>query len=215
MAEHVLMAGGVLAGAMSTVAFSVSGAETDNTSGQTTTEAPQVQDWLRRMVDAGVKCAVIETTSHALVQDRVLACDFDVAAFTNVGHDHMDYHATWEDSLEAKARLIDLPAAGADKGIEKTAVLNRDDPSYERLSRRSIARRWSYGLTTAADIHPLDLTMSATGSRFRLKTLLGETEVTLAGPARLHVFKPLLPGGGFPPPGGPGAKIRPGAYRLQ
>jgi len=53
MAEHVLMASGVLAGAMSTVAFSVGGAETDNNSGQTTTEAPQVQDWLRRMVDAG------------------------------------------------------------------------------------------------------------------------------------------------------------------
>src|SRR5712691_5232980 len=116
MSEHVLMAGGIVAGAMSTVAFSVKGAEIDNTSGQTTTEAPQVQDWLRRMVDAGVQCAVIETTSHALVQDRVLACDFDVAAFTNVGHDHLDYHATWEAYLEAKARLIDLAAGGADKG---------------------------------------------------------------------------------------------------
>src|SRR5260370_24267985 len=86
-----------------------------------------------------------DLTSHALVQDRVGACDFDVATFTNVGHDHMDYHATWEDYLEAKARLIDLAAGGADKGIEKTAVLNRDDPSYERLSGRSISRRWSYG----------------------------------------------------------------------
>jgi UDP-N-acetylmuramyl-tripeptide synthetase len=156
MTEHVLMAAGIVAGAMSTVAFSVRGAETDNKTGQTTTEAPQVQEWLRRMADAGVRCAVIETTSHALVQDRVGACDFDVAAFTNVGHDHMDYHATWEDYLEAKARLIDLAAVGADKGIEKTAVLNRDDPSYERLSRRSISRRWSYGMTTAADLHPLD-----------------------------------------------------------
>src|SRR6266481_5386659 len=188
MAEHVLMASGVVAGAMSTVAFSVSGNETDNTTGQTTTEAPQVQDWLRRMVDAGVKCAVIETTSHALVQERVRACDFDVAAFTNVGHDHMDYHATWEDYLEAKGRLIDLAAAGADKGIEKTAVLNRDDPSYERLSRRSISRRWSYGMTTAADLHPLDLSLTATGSRFRLKTPLGETEVSLSVPAHFNVY---------------------------
>jgi len=127
MAEHVLQASGIRAGAMSTVAFTVGGAETDNLSGQTTTEAPQVQAWLKRMVDAGVECAVIETTSHALVQERVRACDFDVAAFTNVGHDHLDYHATWADYLEAKARLIDLTAATADKGIEKTAVLNRDD----------------------------------------------------------------------------------------
>jgi UDP-N-acetylmuramoyl-L-alanyl-D-glutamate--2,6-diaminopimelate ligase len=195
MAEHVLMASGIVAGAMSTVAFSVSGTETDNTSGQTTTEPPQVQDWLRRMVDAGVKCAVIETTSHALVQDRVLACDFDVAAFTNVGHDHMDYHATWEAYLEAKARLIDLAASGADKGIEKTAVLNRDDPSFDRLSRRPISRRWSYGLTTAADLHPLDLSMTATGSRFRLKTPLGETEVSLAVPARFNVYNALCAAG--------------------
>src|SRR5258706_4136274 len=191
MAEHVLMASGVVAGAMSTVAFSVSGEQTDNTTGQTTTEAPQVQDWLRRMVDAGVKCAVIETTSHALVQERVRACDFDVAAFTNVGHDHMDYHATWEDYLEAKGRLIDLAATGADKGIEKTAIFNPDDPSYERLSRRSISRRWSYGLTTAADLHPLDLSMSATGSRFRPKTPAGANEGSLARAGPVHRVKDL------------------------
>ena len=210
MAEHVLMASGVVAGAMSTVAFSISGDQTDNTTGQTTTEAPQVQEWLRRMVDAGVKCAVIETTSHALVQERVRACDFDVAAFTNVGHDHMDYHATWEDYLEAKGRLIDLAAAGANKGIEKTAILNRDDPSYERLSRRSISRRWSYGLTTAADLHPLDLSMSATGSRFRLKAPAGETEVSLAVPARFNVYNALCAAGVCLAVGVPVEEIGPG-----
>src|SRR5690349_1248103 len=162
MAEHVLQASGIVAGAMSTVAFKVSGREVDNVSGQTTTEAPEVQAWLARMVEGGAACAVIETTSHALVQERVRACEFDVAAFTNVGHDHLDYHASWEDYLEAKARLIDLAAAAADKGIEKTAVLNRDDISYERLARRPIPRRWTYGMTTASDFHPLDL--SVTGS---------------------------------------------------
>jgi len=73
MSEHVLQASGIQAGAMSTVAFTVTGNETDNLSGQTTTEAPQVQAWLQRMVEAGVQCAVIETTSHALVQERVRA----------------------------------------------------------------------------------------------------------------------------------------------
>src|SRR5260370_42066432 len=119
-------------------------------------EAPEVQAWLARIADAGVECVVLETTSHALVQERVRACDFDVAAFTNIGHDHLDYHASWDDYLEAKARLIDLAASGAGKGIEKTAVLNRDDASYERLSRRPIARRWASGLTTASALHPPD-----------------------------------------------------------
>ncbi len=191
MAEHVLQASGIVAGAMSTVAYRVSGKETDNTSGQTTTEAPQVQAWLKQMVDAGVRCAVIETTSHALVQERVAACDFDIAAFTNVGHDHLDYHATWDDYLAAKARLIDLAASSADKGIEKTAILNRDDVSYAKLAQHPISRRWSYGLTSEADFQPLELGMTDTGSHFRLKTPLGETYVSLAVPARFNVYNAL------------------------
>jgi UDP-N-acetylmuramoyl-L-alanyl-D-glutamate--2,6-diaminopimelate ligase len=147
------------------------------------------------MLDAGVKCAVIETTSHALVQERVAACDFDVAAFTNVGHDHLDYHATWEDYLEAKARLIDLTNSAADKGIEKTAVLNRDDPSYERLAGRPIGRRWSYGFKGGADLQPLEVTLSATGSNFRMKTPAGETYVTLHVPARFNVYNALCAAG--------------------
>jgi UDP-N-acetylmuramoyl-L-alanyl-D-glutamate--2,6-diaminopimelate ligase len=195
MAEHVLQASGIAAGAMSTVAFTVGDTETDNLSGQTTTEAPEVQAWLQRMVKAGVECAVIETTSHALIQERVRACDFDVAAITNVGHDHLDYHASWEDYLEAKSRLIDLTAGAADKGIEKTAVLNRDDKSYEKLSRRPIARRWSYGLTTSADLHPLDLTVSGSGSHFRMRTPMGETDVTLVVPARFNIYNALCAAG--------------------
>jgi len=195
MAEHVLQASGITAGAMSTVAFKVSGHEVDNVTGQTTTEAPDVQAWLARMLDAGASCAVIETTSHALVQERVRACEFDVAAFTNVGHDHLDYHASWDDYLEAKARLIDITAHAADKGVEKTAVLNRDDPSYDRLARRPIARRWSYGMTTASDLHPLDLTITGTGSRFRMKTPMGETEVSLHVPARFNIYNALCAAG--------------------
>jgi UDP-N-acetylmuramoyl-L-alanyl-D-glutamate--2,6-diaminopimelate ligase len=195
MAEHVLQASGIVAGAMSTVAFKVSGREMDNLSGQTTTEAPEVQAWLARMLEAGAACAVIETTSHALVQERVRACDFDVAAFTNVGHDHLDYHASWEEYLEAKARLIDLTASSADKGIEKTAVLNRDDVSYEKLSRRPIARRWTYGMTSASDLHPLELAVTGKGSRFRMKTPLGETEVTLNVPARFNIYNALCASG--------------------
>ena len=195
MAEHVLQTSGVLAGAMSTVAFKVRGHEVDNVSGQTTTEAPEVQHWLARMVEAGAECAVIETTSHALVQERVRACDFDVAAFTNVGHDHLDYHASWEDYLEAKARLIDLCAQSADKGIEKTAVLNRDDVSYERLARRPISRRWTYGMSVAADLHPLELAIAGNGSHFRLRTPMGETEVQLNVPARFNIYNALCAAG--------------------
>ena len=195
MSEHVLQASGIVAGAMSTVAFKVSGREVDNVSGQTTTESPEVQAWLARMVEAGAQCAVIETTSHALVQERVRACEFDVAAFTNVGHDHLDYHASWEDYLEAKAKLIDLTASSSDKGIEKTAILNRDDVSYERLARKHISRRWTYGMKTDADFHPLDLSITGNGSRFRMKTPSGETEVNLNVPAKFNIYNALCAAG--------------------
>ena len=195
MAEHVLEHSGTLAGAMSTVSYRVRGVETDNMTGQTTTEAPQVQAWLRRMVDAGANYAVIETTSHALVQERVGACEYDVAAFTNVGHDHLDYHASWDDYLEAKARLIDITSRSVDKGIEKTAVLNHDDASYEKLSRRSISRRWSYGFTGAADFQPLDIAMTATGSSFRLRTPEGDTYVDLHVPARFNIYNAMCAAG--------------------
>jgi UDP-N-acetylmuramoyl-L-alanyl-D-glutamate--2,6-diaminopimelate ligase len=147
------------------------------------------------MLEGGAACAVIETTSHALVQERVRACDFDVAAFTNVGRDHLDYHASWDAYLDAKARLIELCANSADKGVEKTAVLNRDDASYERLARRSISRRWTYGLTTAADLYPLELAITGDGSRFRMKTPMGETEVNLHVPARFNIYNALCAAG--------------------
>src|SRR5205814_8099040 len=115
--------------------------------------------------------------------------------FTHVEHDHLDYQATWDKYLESKARLITLTASSADKGIEKTAVLNRDDVSFERLAGKPISRRWTYGLTTAADLHPLDLAITGSGSRFRMKTPMGETDVTLNVPARFNIYNALCAAG--------------------
>src|SRR5215472_7376760 len=140
MAAHVLERSGVPAGYLSTVAHRAGGPDRPNASGMTTMQAPQVQEWLARMVSDGARAAVVEATSHALDQDRVGACEFDVAAFTNVFSDHLDYHGSLEAYRQAKARLIDLCAAASDKGVPKTAVLNRDDASYEALSARPIAR---------------------------------------------------------------------------
>ena len=195
MAAHVLEAAGRRAGSMSTVAFQMGGEEHANTSGQTTTEAPEVQAWLRRMVDAHVDYAVIETTSHALVQGRVGACEFDVAAFTNVGRDHLDYHATWEEYLAAKARLIDPCAASVDKGVPKTAVLNRDDQSHAPLSERSIARTWSYSIGARGDLRAEDTALHAGGSDFRLVSPAGEVDVHLPVPARFNIHNALCAAG--------------------
>ncbi len=195
MAAQLLNSSGLHAGAMSTVAFQLDGEEHANTSGQTTTEAPEVQAWLRRMVDAGIEYAIIETTSHALVQERVGACEFDVAAFTNVGRDHLDYHASWDEYLAAKSRLIDICAGAADKGVTKTAVLNQDDASYGPLSARPVPRMWSYSIGGRADIRAEDLVLHSGGSDFRLATPVGSAAAHLDVPARFNVYNALCAAG--------------------
>jgi UDP-N-acetylmuramoyl-L-alanyl-D-glutamate--2,6-diaminopimelate ligase len=194
MASHVLETAGIRTGSMSTVAFHV-GASTDhNESGQTTIEAPDLQAWLARMAAEKIEQVVLEVTSHALVQERVGACDFDTAAFTYVGRDHLDYHSSWEEYVAAKARLIDLCAAGAQKGTPKTAILNRDDASYELLSARPIERRWTYSLKGPADIIAKGL-HCAEVCTFRLVTAEGEAPVELALPARFNVYNALAAAG--------------------
>src|SRR5438046_4556181 len=101
-----------------------------NGSRQTTLEALEVQEQLARMRDAGLKYAVIETSSHGLALQRVVGIAYAVSGLTNIAHEHLDFHKTIEAYREAKAHLIDLTAGSARKDIEKTAVLNRDDPSY-------------------------------------------------------------------------------------
>jgi len=112
-----------------------------------------------------------------------------------VGLDHLDYHATWDEYLAAKARLIDLCAASAPKGIPKTAVLNRDDISYEGLARRDIERRWTYSIDTDADLRAVEIEGGAWGSHFHLLTPAGEAEVDLRQPARFNVYNALCAAG--------------------
>ena len=194
MAAHVLGEAGVSVGSMSTVSFQVGAGSDHNESGQTTIEAPDLQAWLGRMVAAGVESVVLEVTSHALVQERVGACEFDAVAFTYVGRDHLDYHASWDEYVSAKARLIDLCASGIDKGVPKTAILNRDDASYDAFCARPIQRRWSYSLKDQADIMARDVHCAETCS-FRLVAGSAEAPVSLALPARFNAYNALAAAG--------------------
>ena len=194
MAAHLLASTGHPTGSMSTVAFKAGGASDHNESGQTTIEAPDLQAWLARMVERGLEQVVLEVTSHALVQERVGACDFDAVAYTYIGRDHLDYHASWDDYVAAKARLIDLCASSPTKGVPKTAVLNLDDASYDALSARPIERRWTYSLKREADIMAQGLRCAQTCS-FRLVTAEGEAQVELNLPARFNVYNALAAAG--------------------
>ncbi len=133
LCAHVLDAEGHRSGLMTTVDFKIGPHWWENTTRQTTPEALEVQAMLRDMAAAGCDYAVVEASSHALSArwNRLGDCRFDVAVFTNVTHEHLDYHGSVEQYRRDKARLFEMlaePAATTGRKRRKTAVVNLDDP---------------------------------------------------------------------------------------
>jgi UDP-N-acetylmuramoyl-L-alanyl-D-glutamate--2,6-diaminopimelate ligase len=158
---NILKAAGMRAGMVSTVSAVIGDRELDTGFHVTTPDAPDVQRFLAEMVTAGLTHAVIETTSHGLAQYRVDACNFVLGVVTNITHEHLNFHGSYEAYRAAKARLFEmLPSSGC-------AILNRDDSSYEFLkgvcAQRPIIR---YGFYTGADLRPLAVTYAPGGLRF-------------------------------------------------
>src|SRR5690606_16857249 len=122
----------------------------------TTPTADEVQMYLAKMVDAGLTHAVIEATSHGLAQGRVNGVAFDVAVMTNVTHEHLDFHGTWEQYRRDKARLFEMAAGTHRKaGTPKGAVINATDPSADYF--REMAQGVDRVLTYSADNTPADV----------------------------------------------------------
>jgi len=158
---NILKAAGVRAGMISTVSAVIGERELDTGFHVTTPDAPDVQRFLADMVVDNLTHAVLETTSHGLAQYRVDACNFLVAVVTNITHEHLNFHGSYEAYRAAKARLFEmLPSSGC-------AILNRDDSSYEFLEgvcgQRPMIR---YGFHTGADLRPLAVTHTPGGLRF-------------------------------------------------
>ena len=152
--HSILQAAGLKAGLISTV-NAVIGDETVDTGFHVTTpEAPEVQSYLARMVEAGLTHCVLEVTSHGLAQHRVTGCEFDLAVITNVTHEHLDYHKTYASYLAAKGKLFEMLTDSAVKpgGPARTGILNLDDRSYSYLAATLQARRLAYSLTAPAQI---------------------------------------------------------------
>jgi UDP-N-acetylmuramoyl-L-alanyl-D-glutamate--2,6-diaminopimelate ligase len=154
----------------------------------TTPEAPELQGLFRRMVDAGDSHVVMEVSSHALAMSRVGEVPFGVAALTNLGHDHLDFHHTHEAYAAAKAMLF-----AALSGTGATAVINGDDPAGQ-IMRAAVPRGvriWTYGLGAEATVAGHDVVLTAEGGRFRAITPVGAVDVRLQLPGRFNVYNAL------------------------
>ncbi len=173
----ILTAAGLRAGLISTVGAVIGDATLDTGLHVTTPDAPELQGYLARMVAAGFTHCVLETTSHGWAQRRTDACEFDVGVITNITHEHLDYHGSYEAYRAAKARLLTGLAQAARKpGVEKCGVLNGDDESFAHLTGVFEARRLVYSQRLAAGaeftaVHP---TFSAAGMTFSVRTPVGE-----------------------------------------
>jgi len=169
---QILKAAGFEAGMISTVSAVIGDQVLDTGFHVTTPEAPDVQRYLAQMVAAGLTHVVLEATSHGLAQDRVAACEFDIGVVTNITHEHLDYHGSYEAYREAKGRLISSLAETNPKSRAniRLAVLNRDDQSYEYLKSISLPpiRQISYGLSGQADLRAERIIHHSSGLRFRI-----------------------------------------------
>jgi UDP-N-acetylmuramoyl-L-alanyl-D-glutamate--2,6-diaminopimelate ligase len=146
----------------------------------TTPESVDVQRILREMADQGVDAVAMEASSHGLHQGRTLGCEFDCGVFTNIARDHLDYHVTFENYLDAKLILFrDYPRT-SNKPF--TAVINADDASAEAVKKATIGRVVTFGVTNPADVKAenVDVTDKAVEfdmhhqeSRVRIKLNIG------------------------------------------
>jgi UDP-N-acetylmuramoyl-L-alanyl-D-glutamate--2,6-diaminopimelate ligase len=170
----ILQAAGWPTGLLSTLRAVIGGREETLALHVTTPEAPVVQRYLRRMVQAGISHCILETTSHSLAQNRVAAIPFDVAVVTNITHEHLDYHGSWDAYLAAKMRLFTaLQETGwgtksVEEPVNKTAILNQDDQSYGPLSALARPHQITYSLEKPAGVRAGNIQFGSDGTTFTL-----------------------------------------------
>lgn len=158
-------------GLIGTVAYQI-GTRTIPAS-HTTPGAIELQHLLSQMVEAGLDAAVMEVSSHALALDRTSGCEFDVAVFTNLTQDHLDFHADMEDYFQAKLRLFTgLTLTG--KKEPKRAIVNLDDPRGAKVAAACSVPVWTYALGSPADLKAERVRLSLAGTTFSAVTPAGE-----------------------------------------
>jgi UDP-N-acetylmuramoyl-L-alanyl-D-glutamate--2,6-diaminopimelate ligase len=178
LVESILNAAGRKCALVGTIEYHV--AEKVLPAPHTTPEALDLNQILAEAIGIGATEAVMEVSSHALAQQRVYAVPFDVAIFTNLTRDHLDYHHTMEEYFSAKKILFE--GCGAEP--PRAAVLNQDDEWGRKLaefSRKRSQEAWTYGLVQG-DFHAEKVSITSVGTRFDL-VMPGET---------VPLFSPLL-----------------------
>jgi UDP-N-acetylmuramoyl-L-alanyl-D-glutamate--2,6-diaminopimelate ligase len=155
---------------------------------QTTPEAPLLQSLLQRAVESGCNAAVMEVSSHALELRRVAGIAFDAAVFTNLSHDHLNFHPDMHHYRRAKGRLFEELASG---GKAATAIINSDDPANDYMRAANRGALLTFGIHHAAEVRAREIRTDLAGTRFVADTPLGSMAMHLAHLGEYSVYNAL------------------------
>lgn len=179
LSRHLLRSAGLQTGLLSTVGFELPDGQLQHFPAHfTTPEAPQVQQTLGQMVGAGAQAVVLEASSHALALERVRGVDWDVAVWTHISSEHLDFHGTLENYFADKRKLIERA---------RFAVLNADDPKTAQLRGLAPAETTYSTEGNEADWQAHDIQELGTGLHFRVTSPTGEFEAQLPMIGRFNV----------------------------
>ena len=205
LVRAILEAAGIKCGLMGTVSYCIGDREIE--ASRTTPEAPEVQGFLREMLDEACGACVMEVSSHALALRRVDGLQFAAGIFTNLTRDHLDFHGNMESYFMAKRRLFEMLPPSA------PAVVNLDDPRGASLvdaSRTPV----TYAIGKAADVTPGPLAYSLRGLDFDVRTPQGVVHVKSSLVGKPNVYNILAAAGVTAAMGIPLDAIEQGLARL-
>ena len=203
--QAIFEAAGTRCGLMGTVTYRIGDREIAAT--RTTPEAPEVQGFMRQMLDAGCGACVMEVSSHALAMHRVDGIRFAAGVFTNLTRDHLDFHQDMESYFTAKRRLFEILPA------EAPSVVNIDDPRGASLAEIA-GRPVTYAINRDADVTPGPLNFGLDGLNFDVRMPQGAAHVKSKLVGKPNVYNILAASGTAGALGVPITAIEQGLQKL-
>jgi UDP-N-acetylmuramoyl-L-alanyl-D-glutamate--2,6-diaminopimelate ligase len=192
MIANVLDAAGLRSALLGTVEIKLGPDRWPNPNHQTTPESLHVQRFLRQAVETGCTHAVLEATSHGLAMHRLDALPMDVAVFTNISHEHLDYHKTFAAYLAAKRGLFERLQIAPGRAPARWAVVNAHDPHADAfLAAAPAASPLRYGIETETPIVATTVTESLEQTAFTIRTPMGDAAIRLQTLGAYNVLNAL------------------------
>jgi UDP-N-acetylmuramoyl-L-alanyl-D-glutamate--2,6-diaminopimelate ligase len=194
LAAASLAGAGFATGLIGTIGIRVGGRFVPNREPNTTPGALDLQRILREMVDAGEQAVVIETSSHGLAADRVASVDYDGAIFTNLSHEHLDFHGTFDAYRWAKLSLFERLPQHAKGGRLGVGVINADDPhanAFIDATRGGSALPVTYGERPEADVRLTGLSAEASGTHLKAQVSGRARKLNLRLPGRFNAYNAM------------------------